>query len=657
LIEYVRWSVLVCFAACASSAADERSTAKPIIAASRPTSAPSLVEPPPISGTHGAPIVLIAITSEGDAVVSADKHGSIRVWPSLDGSREPFVVHGQLPSELAIAHEGDGFLVANVDVANGLELIRIDRTGRVRGRATPRGEAVNDVVMVGGAALVLRADQSVELIDGRGESVARLVPDAGTRLRRLVAVGDRALAIGDHGPKQFARWIEPGASGWGSTVSGLALDPTLPVAASPDRKYMVSNLLGVGAMTDLVTGKPGPSICGAGRKRSIALGFIDADTIACLNEGRLTWWSISTVKIVGVDSLAPVGDVVGHDVVVSRAGHDLVVRRRDGAKHLGYRTRSNGVVRFSSGGITIATARRSLIIDNTLHARTSVAHTSDEGLLLIDDGFAIAVSAPKSSSNDTWGSEHDVSVFDIAKAETHQMLTVHTSDALSFEPATKLLATIDGANVRLLRYDPKTHMFGAPITVTTEGVIHRLALLDPALSGGLVGLTIEERATGAIIGELDARDLGGTSIKPRRTYRVEGGLLGSDRAGRVYAFDLQGNVRMSKGDGVGSAIVAAATSTTEVIPNADGSRLVLRSPGQIALHLADGTLVWRVPARDVRELGWLGADLVASFADALVRFDLATGEFAARQCGWDFGLHDILQPESPADTQNVCDAD
>lgn len=85
----------------------------------------------PITGMHGAAIARIAVTDAGDAAVTADTTGAIRLWPALDGTREPVVVSGSPPHALDVAHDGDGFLIGNH--------MRVAGSVRVRGsRPSPR---------------------------------------------------------------------------------------------------------------------------------------------------------------------------------------------------------------------------------------------------------------------------------------------------------------------------------------------------------------------------------------------------------------------------------------------------------------------------------------------------------------------------------------
>lgn len=655
-------SVLACLTACAASADPERSTSAKPKASTMP-----VVERPraPISGAHGAAIAILAVAPDGDAAISADSRGGIRLWPALDGRREPLVLRAGRPSELAIARTRDGFLIANVDVSRGLELLSVDMEARVRHRVMTRGEAVDDVVIVDGIVLALRADQTIEALDAEGRVVATLVPDPGTRVRRLVAAGSRVLAIGergDRGKERFVRWIDPRGQ-WGATTRAVfGIDPAKPIAVSPDGEHLVANSHGRPSLIEIATGKAGPAICGTSRSmRSVALGFVDADTVACIvDAGKLVWWSTARATTTGTESPTPAVDEaidrLAHGIVVSPSGHDLVLRRTTGTRQLGYATSTNTVFRLAPGGITIAGVKRSLVVDATLRERARAEHPTDEGLLAIGDGYAIAISTPAVSVNDAWGASHALSVLDLARGVTHQKLGLRTSDALVFEPTTGLLATIDGADTQLLRYDPTTHTFGSPITLASEGIVHRIALLDPTQASGVVAMTLEERATSTVVGEIHGRDLQGAKrVRPRRYYAVPGHLYAVDRAGRVYTTGAHDRVRVTVGNTVARDL--PITDVLAVVPDPTGARLAVLTRGGLSLHLADGTLVWTVSARELRHLRWLGDDLVASYPDALARFDLATGELAARQCGWDFGLHDVRTTGGFSDSQNVCDAD
>src|SRR6187455_2402309 len=60
----------------------------------------------------GGTIAALAVTPDGTAEVTADELGGVRLWPALDGSREPRVVVVPEPHALAIGTRQGGFTIA-----------------------------------------------------------------------------------------------------------------------------------------------------------------------------------------------------------------------------------------------------------------------------------------------------------------------------------------------------------------------------------------------------------------------------------------------------------------------------------------------------------------------------------------------------------------
>src|SRR4051812_25908816 len=92
--------------------------------------------PPVIHSQHGVAIRALAVTDDGQVAVTADVSGSVRLWPSLDGKRQPVIVTAGAPVALAIEHDGDDLAIAGVDAAGTLELIRLTVGGEAISRVT-----------------------------------------------------------------------------------------------------------------------------------------------------------------------------------------------------------------------------------------------------------------------------------------------------------------------------------------------------------------------------------------------------------------------------------------------------------------------------------------------------------------------------------------
>ena len=61
---------------------------------------------------HTSNIDLVVLSSDGKAALTRDQIGGTRLWPTLDGSREPIIIPVQGPQQLSVQSLEDGFTVA-----------------------------------------------------------------------------------------------------------------------------------------------------------------------------------------------------------------------------------------------------------------------------------------------------------------------------------------------------------------------------------------------------------------------------------------------------------------------------------------------------------------------------------------------------------------
>src|SRR6184192_590488 len=111
--------LLALVAACGTSGSHPPAEPKPA-APPAPPVIPQPTEPPPsaevvhpasraaIEAPHGGAISTLAVTPDGTAAITADQLGGMRLWPVLDGSREPLVVDLPHARDLAIGTRADG---------------------------------------------------------------------------------------------------------------------------------------------------------------------------------------------------------------------------------------------------------------------------------------------------------------------------------------------------------------------------------------------------------------------------------------------------------------------------------------------------------------------------------------------------------------------
>src|SRR5450432_2110403 len=139
-----------------------------------------VVKPPPplqpaITSVHSSPIRMLAVSEDGNSAVTSDQKGNLRVWLSLDGTREPVVVHGPAPIDLAIGHRNDELSIAIVDQAGSLTIVRLDREGRTLGHTQlADDQPVIELQSTTQGFLAVTADQSIELVEYSGVRWGRL---------------------------------------------------------------------------------------------------------------------------------------------------------------------------------------------------------------------------------------------------------------------------------------------------------------------------------------------------------------------------------------------------------------------------------------------------------------------------------------------------
>src|SRR5258706_10273310 len=132
----------------------------------------------PVKSREGAGLAIVGSTEDAPGAATADTTGMIRWWPTLDGAQEPFVVAGPIPTQLAVARDHDrDFVIGAIDQAGSFTVVRVGADGRMRGKAQlPDEEQVLQVEATPQGFLVLRSDQSIELVTFEGKRGNRLPP-------------------------------------------------------------------------------------------------------------------------------------------------------------------------------------------------------------------------------------------------------------------------------------------------------------------------------------------------------------------------------------------------------------------------------------------------------------------------------------------------
>lgn len=127
---------------------------------------------------HGGAISLVVLEPFARAALTRDLGGGVRLWPALDGSREPLVVPVRDPRGMALASDdAGGWTLALLDAAGGARLVGVDASGKMQPLANlPPTELIADMaVLPGGKRIVaVGSDHVLRLLDQHGKELARL---------------------------------------------------------------------------------------------------------------------------------------------------------------------------------------------------------------------------------------------------------------------------------------------------------------------------------------------------------------------------------------------------------------------------------------------------------------------------------------------------
>jgi hypothetical protein len=194
----MRTLVALALVACSSPARGPEA-ARPAPASGEAGETPSFEKPvPTVHGTHevreaphGGSIQTLAMSPDGIAALSADELGGVRLWPTLDGTKEPRIVDMPLAKELAVGRFAGGYSAVARDEAGGLYLAKLDETGRQVSHTTlPAEPPVAGMAMSALGLLAWRTDQIVLLLDADGATKDKLGTEPQQCQRRSQIMGD-----------------------------------------------------------------------------------------------------------------------------------------------------------------------------------------------------------------------------------------------------------------------------------------------------------------------------------------------------------------------------------------------------------------------------------------------------------------------------------
>ena len=618
---------------------------------------PTRVQTPRRGSPHGGSIREVAVTEGGEAAISVDQQGGIRVWPALDGSREAVPVIAPVPVAVAIARHGDEVVAGLIDEAGSAQVLRVGRDGRLRGRVAVAGEVrIEQIVARGDGLVVRRADQSLERLDGNGVMRGRLVAEPGEQIAALAVRGDAAIALiaGTDGTSSRMRWIERDFT-WGAQVTlpsqvwpeSVALSPShkrLAGAEGKSRQLFVFDLtvkpaVVLGTSVTVAVGEP--------------TGFIDEDHVVAMGESPRWWTSLAQPN---VDPWAPTtppnpppGELSGSigaaatGFMVAGSGASLALITPSRVRYLGWHDiGSQGEVVLGTGiAVTVATSRLAWL-DNALVAQhVATVGNGHSYVQAIDDRHIVIERQQDSVLH--------VAMIDIDHPEHEVELGVFTTiQRFDYEPRTHVFGIGDGTVEHRYALDPGhgtvNHLADLPLRTATS--VFRL--LDPELAGGAVAAqaVTEPNSHVEVVRE------GRGKIVASRGAAVPGYVFAIDDRGQAYSRDGASTLFCDT-----TSIVKNITDTP--VPDHDGGAIATIGANGVTLYDAAGGRRWRLPIWGAASAAFTSDDaqLIVRAPGELVAIDVANGTRVASACGWGFGLYDTPPTGTPMGQGSVCEDD
>ncbi|HEV7558658.1 MAG TPA: hypothetical protein VGO00_24475 [Kofleriaceae bacterium] len=611
---------------------------------------------------HGAPIDILAIADGARAALTGDELGGTRLWPALDGSREPRVVDLPRAKRLAVGVRGDGFVAALVDEVGGVVVTAFDADGRKLSHATLGVDPpFTGIAMTASGALAWRSDQTIVLVDPKLGVTSKLVAEPGSRLISIGVSGERVIAIVDNG-KRRARWLTVAPKlAWGAWLKD---GPVLGdfVALSPTGKRFATIVEAVDktpeqiVVVDATTGKLVASTPGHD-----TVGFVDDDHLAIGGTNGIVWFDLTkptaepTPPTPGVQTGERSLIGVGGGVAVTAADAELVIATPTAVHYLGYELLTPAVAAAGpKGQLMIGLNDTFAMLDSHLHATTTpslgLPAASTVAYIAWLGGDDWLVEASKIADGST-----SLSLVDIA----HQKSTpvkdkLSTPEPMQHEPSTELVTLSLGDSPEVMHFDPARHSLDKVAAPAKPKGYEQTALIpvSPKLANGTQIIAIHTRDRVKISWLKDPRAL----EQEASSVTVDGSFAGVDPAGHVFVWQNNAAGKLEivtylDGKRLGTLPTEGQTA---LWPDPSGQRIIEITPQSIGLFTLDGKRVWMQMLAGANEAVWLGDGSIAVLTSSgVARLDAQSGAIAATRCGWRFGLSVKPHPQS-AHLEPVC---
>ncbi|MEO8548867.1 MAG: hypothetical protein ABI678_02815, partial [Kofleriaceae bacterium] len=604
------WLVLV-LAACGSSTppgivAPPPATAPPDAVAAVAVAAPvKMIAGTPrdaIEEALGGAVAVLAVAGDGTAAISADDQGGMRLWPRLDGTREPCVVDLAIPHDLAITHHHDGFFVAMIDAAKALAFAVLDDHGRTLRHVTlAQDVGTLGIAMTDLGVLAWRDDQTIALYDLEGTQLGRLGTRPGERIDNVAANGKAAIAVlgqrADGIDSKIVRilTLQP-ALAWEDKILDAGGDASGPIAITRSGKRFAVVVDTFDARQhELRMVERGTSrlLASAMIDQAPELGFVDEDHLAVGLVSAVGWVTIKPaqpVKLVGPAS-GPALFAVGDGVVVDAATTELRLSRPDKVEFLGYQLEPPLVAALGPKHDLVVAAHHDIVqLDASLATSTGATPALPADGTIAELRWLGADDYAARTVDDA-----GQSTLSIVSAAGRDPVVVRKGLArvvqpILYEPTTHLLAASFGDQT-VDRWVPDQRKLEhlASLPRASAFTDHRFIPIVPALAGGTELVEVSSGAASSVAWT-DA------TTKKRSAAMPITAFITADAAGHVFAWTV---------DTATSQLVISVLAPGKVLgtlphegnvtlwPDPKGTRVLEVGRNLLALYKLDGTLVWK----------------------------------------------------------------
>lgn len=610
---------------------------------------------PRIEAPHGGSITDLAVTADGSAAVTSDDLGGHRLWPTLDGQSEPRVIELPAPSQLAIARDPKGFLIAVIDEAGGLVLQVVDREGALRSRATlPLEPIFKGLAMTERGPLAWRSDQRIIRLAADGSTTAQLATEQGQRVLHVAvpatAKADRAIAViegsTDTTTWRRARFLSIGDKlAWGSWIpAGDAIEPTL--AVSPDLKRFGFIGPPQGGVPKVIVHEvaDGAQVYSENAFNAIAIELPDADHVVYGGaNGQTTWIDLASTprklrNVTITQSSTPGVLASGGGKSFNPNGSELAISDAVASKYLGYALPATQLATAADRGqLAIAWGDRAAILNDQLRAQP---------MRLFPPGHNL--NALRWLTGETWLAQAvklDTATTILAVVDGTTRTEVRTNQPagqLSFEPSTKLVGVSSGVAPEIYRLVGTRLESVAQFPKSPPYDRVMLYPVSPALAGGtqVIVAHAKDASTVRWVAEPRALDKG-------PSIAIDGAVVAVDVTGKVYAWTNDGKGALELAilrDGKRLGSLTVDKGTRGVWPDGKGERVLVAHQRGLTMYAADGKPVWTKPIAGITHAVWLADGAIAAVTGpGILRLD-DKGELQVARCAWLFELGSAPHP-------------